>query len=240
MVVPAGNGPNSWSIIANLLDDGRLTSDAISSAILSFNWVFTTSDVLGGIHFGENFALTDHQQTGNGTGTYSVDMAADLAFQIGVPLPITRDILYRLIPPFAAPTGFPHYWGPLIDTTYNGVVAYIGCPGFTFTFTISNWTLVVTDDAVTPIIPTVASPSSGPVAGGTVVTITGSGFNSATAVTFDGLPASFTIVSDTEITAISPSHAAGDVTIAIVGTGRTVGFTYALVRVLLPPVPRLH
>jgi hypothetical protein len=89
-------------------------------------------------------------------------------------------------------------------------------------------------------VPTAVTPDSGPFAGGTVVTITGTGFNSTTGVTFGGLPAAFTVISDTELTAVSPSHAAGPVTIAIAGTSRTAEFTYVLTKVLLPPVPRLH
>ncbi len=50
------------------------------------------------------------------------------------------------------------------------------------------------------------SPAFGPEAGGTNVTITGSGFSGATAVAFGGTPAaSFTVASDTLITAVSPA-----------------------------------
>lgn len=55
--------------------------------------------------------------------------------------------------------------------------------------------------------PTVTSinPISGPVAGGTVVTLTGTGFTGATAVDFGSRPAaSFLVVNDTTITAITP------------------------------------
>ena len=49
------------------------------------------------------------------------------------------------------------------------------------------------------------SPTSGPTAGGTTVTITGSGFTGATAVTFGSIAAtSFSVVSDTQVSAISP------------------------------------
>ena len=55
--------------------------------------------------------------------------------------------------------------------------------------------------------PTVSavSPSSGPAAGGTSVTITGTGFTNATAVNFGSTSATrFTVVSDSQVTAILP------------------------------------
>jgi hypothetical protein len=55
---------------------------------------------------------------------------------------------------------------------------------------------------------TAVSPTSGPLAGGTTVTITGSGFTGATAVNFGSTPASsFTVNSDSQITATSPAAA---------------------------------
>jgi N-acetylneuraminic acid mutarotase len=52
------------------------------------------------------------------------------------------------------------------------------------------------------------SPADGPLAGGTTVTITGSGFTGATAVNFGSTPASsFTVTSDGQITAASPAAA---------------------------------
>jgi hypothetical protein len=66
---------------------------------------------------------------------------------------------------------------------------------------------------VTPaVVPTITSvsPSSGSVAGGNTVTITGSGFTGATAVAFRALAAtSFAVVSSTEITAVVPAQGAG-------------------------------
>lgn len=52
---------------------------------------------------------------------------------------------------------------------------------------------------------TSVSPGSGPPAGGTTVTITGSGLALATQVLFGSAPAGFTQVSDTKITAVSPA-----------------------------------
>ncbi|NYG98611.1 hypothetical protein BJ979_001237 [Schumannella luteola] len=69
-----------------------------------------------------------------------------------------------------------------------------------------------------PVPPTASSmtPTSGGTAGGTTVTITGTGFAGATGVTFDGAPGgSFTIVNDTTITVAAPAHAAGSVPVLV-------------------------
>jgi len=75
------------------------------------------------------------------------------------------------------------------------------------------------------------SPTSGPIAGGTKVTITGAGFTGATAVTFAGTNAqSFTIVNDTTITAVSPvAFEAGLAQVDVATPGGVVFgyFTYA-------------
>lgn len=82
--------------------------------------------------------------------------------------------------------------------------------------------------------PTIASvsPDIGPVEGGTIVTITGTDLALASDVTFGGVPAaSFTVTSDTTITAVTPPHARGTVDVAVTGPGGTAtlagGFTYA-------------
>jgi hypothetical protein len=90
-----------------------------------------------------------------------------------------------------------------------------------------------------PPIPTVANilPASGPVAGGTTVTITGTDFTGATKVQFGATAASFTVNTDKQITAVSPAHTAGwvDVTVTTPGGTSKISnadrFTY-----LSPPV----
>ncbi|MCE4063424.1 IPT/TIG domain-containing protein [Pandoraea sputorum] len=78
---------------------------------------------------------------------------------------------------------------------------------------------------------TMASPSSGPIAGGTSVTITGTGFTSGTSVTFGGVSASgVTFNSATSITVTTPAHAAGTVNVVATTAGgsttQPVTFTY--------------
>lgn len=65
-----------------------------------------------------------------------------------------------------------------------------------------------------PVV-TAISPASGPPAGGTSVTLTGSGLTGATGVTFGTASATFTVVSDTQITATSPPQSAGTVPVTV-------------------------
>lgn len=84
--------------------------------------------------------------------------------------------------------------------------------------------------AAAPTVTSV-SPNTGSTAGGTAVTITGTGFNGATAVSIGGTAASsFTVVSDTQITATTPAGSVGASDVAVTtpnGTGTGTGlFTF--------------
>ncbi len=74
------------------------------------------------------------------------------------------------------------------------------------------------------------SPVRGLVAGGLSVTITGENFTGATSVTFGGTAAtSFTVDSDTQITAVTPARAAGAVDVVTTtpdGSSNALTFTY--------------
>ncbi len=72
-----------------------------------------------------------------------------------------------------------------------------------------------------PVAPTVTavSPASATTAGGTAVTVTGSGFAAGATVSFDGTPGSNVVVqSATSITTSTPAHAAGSVAVVVTNT----------------------
>ncbi|WP_040792267.1 IPT/TIG domain-containing protein [Nocardia paucivorans] len=74
------------------------------------------------------------------------------------------------------------------------------------------------------------SPDSGPTAGGTAVTISGTGLTTTQTVTFDDVAAPFSVISDTSVAAVTPPGTAGAVDVVITtGGGSATGtdaFTY--------------
>ncbi|MHB1047383.1 MAG: IPT/TIG domain-containing protein [Thermoanaerobaculia bacterium] len=85
-----------------------------------------------------------------------------------------------------------------------------------------------------PVPPTVTSvsPSTGSTAGGTAVTITGTNFQSGATVSFGGTNATgVTVASATSLTATTPAHSAGAVSVTVTNTDGGIGtlasgFTY--------------
>jgi len=80
-----------------------------------------------------------------------------------------------------------------------------------------------------PPAPTVGSviPSCGPVEGGTPVTVIGNNFPPLSRVVFGGVEArSVVVVAHDRITAVTPSHAAGCVAVAVGSGVRGFSFTY--------------
>jgi len=107
----------------------------------------------------------------------------------------------------------------------------------TYTYAGTNYTIDLGNISGTPassaLSVTLVSPPTGSAAGGTTVTITGTGFTGATAVLFGGVAGTaLTVVSDTQLTATSPAGAVGIVPVTVVapaGTstaGPTSQFTY--------------
>jgi IPT/TIG domain len=105
----------------------------------------------------------------------------------------------------------------VVSPTGNSMVdVIVKTPGGTSTTSAADQFIYIPTPIVTSI-----SPTSGIDTGGTTVIITGSNFNSATKVLFDGNAAkSFTIDSNTQITAVSPAgcyNCAIDVTVTTPG-----------------------
>ena len=106
-------------------------------------------------------------------------------------------------------------------------VAPAGSPG-TVDVTVTNAAgtspPVAADHYTYVLPPTVVSisPTSGPEAGGTSVTITGSNFTNDSSVSFGGLAAASVVVnSTTSITAVSPAHCPGAVDVTVTTPGGT-------------------
>jgi hypothetical protein len=100
----------------------------------------------------------------------------------------------------------------------------IAPPGYYMLFLINDSGVpsvarfVLLNGAASNPAPTVASisPNTGPAAGGTSVTITGTGFLPGATVSLGGTPATgVTVVSSTSITATTPAHAAGTVNLVV-------------------------
>ena len=89
-------------------------------------------------------------------------------------------------------------------------------PGGTSTNTGSDDFTYVAAPSVTGV-----SPNTAPTAGGTTVTLSGTGLEGATAVTVDGQPATFTVNNDGTITVTLPAHAAGPADIVVTTPGGT-------------------
>jgi hypothetical protein len=76
------------------------------------------------------------------------------------------------------------------------------------------------------------SPASGPESGGTTVTISGAGFAAGATVSFGGSPATnVAVTNSTSLTAITPGHAPGTVSVTVTNTNgsaatRAAGFTF--------------
>lgn len=80
------------------------------------------------------------------------------------------------------------------------------------------------------------TPSSGSTTGGTVVTITGTGFQSTTNVTFGGVTASFGVINSTTISTITPTNSAGAVDVVITTSAGSVTLTSAFTYVNDPGI----
>jgi hypothetical protein len=130
------------------------------------------------------------------------------------------------------------------DTTIIAVVP--AGAGGTMDVTVATATATSADtpaDRFTYLVPplpvvTSLSTSSGSTSGGTVVTVFGSGFTTATAVTFGGVQASkLTILSDSALIATAPADSAGPVDVQVIDPAGTSLASVADQFTYVAPVP---
>ncbi|MCX6054384.1 MAG: sortase [Chloroflexi bacterium] len=95
-----------------------------------------------------------------------------------------------------------------------------------------TWTVTAEEYFAIPETPVITSvsPASGPIEGGTLVTLTGTGFQSDSVVKFDGIAPSCTRLSETQITCTTAAHAIGPVNIGLTTSFDAItlanGYTY--------------
>jgi CSLREA domain-containing protein len=132
---------------------------------------------------------------------------------------------------------------PAFITAVSPVVSTTGTVDITVTNSYGTSTTSSSDQFTYYAAPTISSvtPSYGPVAGGTSVTITGNNLSGVTAVKFSATAASsFSVNSDTQITAISPAGSAGTVDITVTNsygtsaTGSSDQFTHYTALTITP------
>ncbi|MCL5948469.1 MAG: IPT/TIG domain-containing protein [Actinobacteria bacterium] len=125
-------------------------------------------------------------------------------------------------------------WSTPLSVDGNNILYSVSCPTTIFCMAVDDSGNSLTYGGSIQGGPTATgiTPAVGPKLGGTSVTISGSGFTGATAVDFGSKPAtSFTVDSDTSITAVSPPGT-GTVSVTVTtanGTSNGVNYTYTTI-----------
>ncbi len=122
--------------------------------------------------------------------------------------------------------------------TVNVTVTTMG--GVSATTNVGQFTYKAGQQSPPPALPAVTgiSPASGPAAGGTKVTISGTNLGGATGVSFGGTGATIISDSGTQVTVTSPARSAGTVNVTVTTKGGTSGaahFTYKAKQAPPPP-----
>ena len=186
--------PNTGYYIANVLIDGSSVGNVSS---------FTFMNVTSAQTISATFAINTYtiNATAGSNGAISPSGLVPVSYGAGQSFTITPNTGYYTASILV--NGAPVVGPP--ET---------GNPVYSFSNVIVNQNISATFNA-TPTI-TALSPAAGPVGGGTVVIITGSGFTGVTAVKFGSTPAtSYTFINDTSITATAPSGSLGTAAITV-------------------------
>jgi IPT/TIG domain len=187
----------------------------------AFSTGFETSD---GYPVGDVYLQTRCGGSGRGGGYHSTTYSA----WVGVTWDFTGAVVSSAVLP-SAPTNLDPTFAALdahgnevsnLLTTVNVLPA--NCTVGNTSYCTYRAVLSLAPSFVSPPRITSVSATTGPAAGGTSVTITGTGLTGATSVLFGGNPAaSYSVASDTSITAVTPATAAGTVDVNVTTAGGT-------------------
>jgi len=128
---------------------------------------------------------------------------------------------------------------PTTTTTAAPATTTTAAPTTTSTTVAPTTTTSTTTTTVPTVNPSISGigPNEGPTSGGQAVTITGTGFTGTTSVTIGGNAAtSVVVVNDTEITAVTPAHAAGSTAVAVTNPSGTDTFNGGYTYVAMPTI----
>jgi acid phosphatase len=206
-----GQLPNFSFIIPNQYDNSHDCPPSIPSCTNADK--LTTADQWLQQHIDPLIASTAFRQSGLLVITF--DESLDTDTQNGGGHVITVVISSQAKQGFQANTLYQHQ--NLLRTVDEalGVTTHPGAAA-----TAANMSeFFTTTPNTAPIISSV-SPTSGPAAGGTPVTISGSGFAVGATVTFGGTAATnVNVAGSTTITAVTPAHASGPVNVVVTNPG---------------------
>jgi len=127
----------------------------------------------------------------------------------------------------------PHNQSAMLPGSFTYITSSATSSTSTNSTTSSSSSTSTSSSSSTPVAVSGASPTAGPTSGGTVVTITGTGFQAGASVAFGASNSTaVTVTSSTEIDAISPPASSGTVAITVTNpdgqsTSLPSGFTYS-------------
>ncbi|HEX7458985.1 MAG TPA: IPT/TIG domain-containing protein, partial [Acidimicrobiales bacterium] len=187
----------------------------------TFTTGFETSD---GFPVGDVYLQTQCGGSGRGGGYHTTTYSA----WVGVTWDFTGAVVSSAVLP-SAPTNLDPTFvaldahGNQVSNLLSAVnVLPAGCTVGNTSYCTYRAVLTLDPSFVSPPRITGVSATTGPAAGGTSVTITGTGLTGATSVLFGGTPAaSYSVTGDTSITAVSPAAPAGTVDVSVTTAGGT-------------------
>lgn len=201
---------NFVATVANtaLPEPGAQTTSPITGTVLRWRVQGTGTFKLRVLHpNGGGYTAVGASAAGVGTGGSTATFTTSLPIQAGDLIGLDNTAPTETLGVGAATGASWLGWRPPFGDTETKSVPSDGATGSELAFNAD----VVAAPAVSEV-----TPSSGPTAGGTSVTIKGSDLSNASAVTFGATAASsFHVDADNQITAVSPAGAAGTVDVRV-------------------------